>query len=91
VGELDGTWRVERAGGLLPPLVGVRKVIEGDRGWTSLGRLPGVPFRVDGLALRYRPPFSAFVDVLTHDGDGWFGRATVRGREFATFRLRRAA
>jgi hypothetical protein len=50
-----------------------------------------VPFRVDGLALRYRPPFSAFVDVLTHDGDGWFGRATVRGREFATFRLRRAA
>ena len=91
MGELDGIWRVERVGGLLPPLVGVRKVIEGDRGRTSLGRLPGVPFVVDGLALRYRPPFSAFVDVLAPEAGGFFGRATFGRREFATFRMRRAA
>ena len=89
--ELDGVWKVERTGGLLPPLVGVRKVIEGKDGRTSLGRLPGVPFVVDGRALCYRPPLSSFVDVLVPDGEGWFGRATFRGREFATFRLRRAA
>ena len=91
MGELDGVWRVERVGGLLPPLAGVRKVIEGDRGRTSLGRLPGVPFVVDGLALRYRPPFTAFVDVLEPEAGGFFGRAMFRGRGFGTFRLRRAA
>ena len=41
---LDGDWQVIRTGGFLPPLVGVRKRIEGDRGWTSLGPLPGAPF-----------------------------------------------
>jgi hypothetical protein len=89
--ELDGVWQVERAGGLLPPLVGVRKTIAGGRGQTHVGRLPGVPFDVEGLSLRYRPPFTAFVDVLRPEGDGYFGRATVLGREFGTFRLRRAA
>ena len=91
MGELDGVWRVERVGGLLPPLAGVRKVIRGDRGRTSLGRLPGVPFDVVGLTLRYRPPFGGFVDVLDRDGDRYFGRATFSGREFGTFRLSRAA
>ena len=86
---LDGVWRVERASGLLPPMVGVRKVIAGGRGRTSLGRLPGVPFDVVGLTLRYRPPFRGFVDVLEPEGDGFFGRATYRGREFGTFRLSR--
>ena len=43
---LDGEWQVIRTGGLLPPLVGVRKRIEGDRGWTSIGPLPGAPFDV---------------------------------------------
>lgn len=86
---LDGVWRVERVGGLLPPLVGVRKVISGERGRTSLGRLPGVRFDVVGLTLRYRPPFGGFVDVLEPEGEGFSGRATYRGREFGTFRLSR--
>ncbi len=88
VEELDGVWKVERVGGALPPLVGVRKRIDGSRGVTAVGPLPGVPFRVEGLSLRYRAPFSGFVDVLEHDGDGYRGRATFRGREYGRFRLR---
>ena len=53
---LDGDWQVHRTGGFLPPLIGVRKHIEGDRGSTSLGPLPGVPFDVVGNELRYRRP-----------------------------------
>jgi hypothetical protein len=89
VAELDGVWRVERRGGLLPPLLGVRKTIRGTRGETHVGPLPGAQFDVDGLALRYRGPFRGFVDLLERDGDGYRGRATFRGREFATFRLAR--
>jgi hypothetical protein len=50
---LDGLWDVHRTGGALPPMRGlVRKRIEDGRGWTiALG--VGVPFVVDGLALRY--------------------------------------
>ena len=87
--ELDGVWNVERRGGLLPPLVGVEKRIEGTRGETRLGPLPGVPFDVVGLSLRYRAPFRGFVDELEPDGDGFRGRATFRGREFGRFALRR--
>jgi hypothetical protein len=85
--SLDGEWNVERIGGWLPPLVGVRKRIGGNRGETAIGRLPGMPFQVVGLELRY--PGGAFVDVLEPDGDGYAGRATFRGREFARFRMRR--
>jgi len=46
-----------------------------------------VPFVVDGLRLRYRAPFHAFVDVLEPAAAGYFGRATFRGREYGTFRL----
>src|ERR1043166_831679 len=56
VPELDGEWNVERRGGLLPPLVGVRKRIHGNRGETTYGRLPGMPFDIVGLSLRYRAP-----------------------------------
>ena len=87
--ELDGIWNVERRGGLLPPLVGVGKRITGSRGETRVGPLPGVPFDVDGLSLRYRAPFRGFVDELEPDGDGYVGRATFRGREFGRFALRR--
>jgi hypothetical protein len=87
--ELDGVWRVERTGGMLPPLFGIRKVIDGARGRTSLGRLPGVRFDVVGLELHYRPPFGAFVDVLEREGGGYRGRATFGGREFGRFRLSR--
>ena len=85
---LDGEWNVTRTGGLLPPLVGVRKRISGTRGQTLLGHeAVGVPFDVVDLELRYRAPFAAFVDVLAPDGDGFVGRATFRGREFGRFRM----
>jgi hypothetical protein len=83
--SLDGEWKVERVRGWLPPLLGVRKRIRGGRGETAIGRLPGLPFDVVGLELRY--PGRSFVDVLEPDGDGYAGRATFRGREFARFRM----
>jgi ferritin-like metal-binding protein YciE len=54
-----------------------------------VGPFPGVPFEVVGRSLRYRPPFQAFVDELEPDGNGFRGRATVRGREYGTFQLQR--
>jgi hypothetical protein len=79
---LDGEWKVV-------PLPGVRKRIEGDRGWTRIGPLPGVPFDVRGLELHYRFPFRGVVDVLEPAGDGYRGRATVFGRGVGGFRLER--
>jgi hypothetical protein len=84
---LDGEWQVIRTGGFLPPLVGVRKRIEGERGWTSVGPLPGAPFDVVGNELRYRSPFRGWVDVVEASSDGYRGRATFLGREVGTFRL----
>jgi hypothetical protein len=89
VGELDGVWNVKRVSGLLPPMAGVRKRISGTRGETKLGPLPGVPFDVVGLSLRYRAPFRGFVDELQPHDDGYLGRATFRGREFGRFALQR--
>jgi|SRR5581483_2400474 len=92
VSALEGEWLVRRTGGFLPPMIGVRKVIRGDRGSTYVGPIPAAPFRVDGLDLHYLGPFGAFVDVLEPDGGGGFsGRATFRGREFGRFELRRPA
>lgn len=88
--ELDGEWAVQRTGGLLPPLHGVRKRIRGSRGDTALGPIPGMPFDVVGLELRYRRPFTGFVDVLEPAGvEVYAGRATFRGRTFGSFRLTR--
>ncbi len=84
--ELDGVWRVHRESGLLPPLIGVRKVVAGDHGWTTLGALHA-GFDVVGNELRYRGPFRGFVDVLERDGNRWKGRALFRGREYGRFRL----
>jgi hypothetical protein len=89
VGELDGSWRVRRTGGVLPPLVGVRKRIQGSSGETTLVGLSGMPFDVVGLSLRYRAPFRGFVDELEPAGDGYLGRATFRGRVFGRFALER--
>src|SRR5436190_13368646 len=89
MGELDGVWQVERVGGALPPLYGCVKRIDGSRGETAFSHAPGMPFEVRGLELHYRAPFMLFVDKLEpHDG-GYFGRATVAGREFGQFRMRR--
>ena len=84
--ELTGTWNVERTGGMLPPLLGVRKRIEGATGVTSLGPVRA-RFGVVGRELRYRGPLEGFVDVLEPDRDGWNGRALFRGREYGRFRL----
>jgi hypothetical protein len=89
VGELDGVWKVERRSGLLPPMLGVRKRIEGDHGSTKLGPLPGLRFRVEGSTLRYLGPFSGFVDVLEREDGGYQGRSTFMGRELGTFVMRR--
>jgi hypothetical protein len=86
--ELDGVWSVERVSGLLPPMVGVRKRIEGSSGETRLGRLPGLPFLVEGLTLRYRAPLWGLVDYLESEGDAYRGRATYRGRELGRFLMR---
>jgi ferritin-like metal-binding protein YciE len=86
--QLDGVWTVERTGGALPPMVGVRKRIDGTRGTTLAGRV-AMPFDVRGLELRYRRPFVGLVDVLEPENGGFRGRATLFGRELGKFRLRR--
>jgi len=91
VPELDGEWDVRRVSGFLPPLVGIRKRIEGESGATVLPGGLGVPFAVAGAELRYRQPFGMVVDVLEADGDGWRGRATVFGRTVGEFRMSRRA
>jgi hypothetical protein len=89
VAELDGLWDVQRVSGFLPPMPGVRKRISGSEGETKVGPFPGLPFDVVGLSLRYRAPFSGFVDELEPDGEGLAGRATFRGREFGRFAMTR--
>jgi hypothetical protein len=86
---LDGVWDVKRLGGFLPPLVGVRKRIDGAHGTTFAGPLR-VWFDVRGSELHYRRPFAGFVDLLdVVDDERVRGRATFRGRAFARFELRR--
>jgi ferritin-like metal-binding protein YciE len=89
VTELEGVWAVDRLSGALPPLGGCVKRIHGDRGTTEFPRFPGVPFEVRGLELHYRPPFAMLVDKLEPQDGGYLGRATMLGREFGQFRLRR--
>ena len=89
---LEGDWRVERAGGLLPPMPGVWKRIRGSGGETCVGPVAAWPFRVERrgerVALVYRPPFSAFVDEVHAGTEGvWNGRATLGGRELGRFRM----
>ena len=82
---LDGTWRVERESGLLPPF-GVGKRVAAGGGWTTLGGVAVAPFRVAGTTLVYRGwPVR---DVLEERPDGtWSGRGYLLGREFCRFRL----
>jgi ferritin-like metal-binding protein YciE len=89
VGELDGVWAVERVSGALPPMHGCVKRIYGNRGTTEFPNFPGMPFEVRGLALHYRGPFALFVDKLERRNGGYRGHATIRGREFGQFELRR--
>jgi ferritin-like metal-binding protein YciE len=89
VGELDGVWAVDRVSGALPPFHGFVKRIHGDRGTTEFPRFPGMPFEVRGLELHYRGPFGMLVDKLEPRNGEYFGRATLLGREFGQFTLRR--
>jgi hypothetical protein len=89
VAELDGVWNVKRLSGLMPPLIGVRKVIDGTTGETKVGPLPGASFDVVGRSLRYRAPFTGFVDELELDGDRYLGLATFRGHQFGRFAMER--
>jgi ferritin-like metal-binding protein YciE len=86
VAELDGLWEVRRESGLLPPMMGVRKVISGDHGWTTVGPARA-PFDVVGHELRYRTPLRGFVDILEPEDGGWKGRSLLAGREYGRFRL----
>lgn len=87
--NLDGVWQLERVGGALPPLHGCVKRIHGMHGTTEFTYMPGMPFEVRGLELHYRPPFTLFVDRLEPSDDGYFGRATIAGKEYGQFRMRR--
>jgi hypothetical protein len=88
--ELDGDWEVKRIGGLLPPLYGVRKRIDGGTGRTMLGPLHS-PFDVVGRELRYRGLLTrGLVDSVQPGADGWWnGIARYRGRRLGLFAMRR--
>jgi hypothetical protein len=85
---LQGTWKVRRIAGVLPP--GVTKEIDGERGRTLLfGRHFGA-FRVDGGRFVYT--FWPIVDLVEPDpdrSDSFLGRGTVLGLTFCRFRLER--
>jgi len=90
MGELDGEWEVRRVSGVLPPLYGVRKQIEGEGGKTLLGPLHS-PFDVVGRELRYRGVLTrGLVDSIEPGEHGWWdGVARYRGRTLGRFAMRR--
>ena len=65
--ELEGTWRVERESGLIPP-VGVTKRIGRDSGWTLVGGLPVAYFWVRATTLDYLG--CPIRDELVREADG---------------------
>ncbi len=90
--SLEGEWRVERLGGLLPPMIGVRKTIRDGAGETRVGPLAVWPFRREPkegrVALVYGTPLSMFVDEVRREPDGsWLGRMTFLGLELGRFRM----
>jgi len=94
--ELEGRWRVERLSGALPPLIGAHKEIQGNRGATRFGPVPGVSFRIeereDYLAFVYRLPSSMLIDEVREESEGsWLGEATLAGRAFGRFRMTRVS
>lgn len=94
--ELEGEWKIERLGGLLPPMFNIRKRIHGARGETRFGALPIWPFQIERragcIALVYYPPFCLLVDELRPEtsGSSWLGRTMICGRELGRFRMTRS-
>lgn len=84
--RLQGSWKVRRVWGLLPP--GVTKQIDGDAGRTLLFGVHFGAFRIQGRRFVYT--FWPIVDVL-EPGDGATieGQGTVFGIPFCRFRLER--
>lgn len=85
---LQGTWKVRRISGLLPP--GVTKEIGAERGRTLLFGIHFGAFRVEGARFVYA--FWPIVDMVEPDpdrADGFVGRGTVFGLTFCRFRLER--
>lgn len=89
----DGFWRIERTGGFLPPMIGVRKRVRGKRGDTRVGSLARWPFRLEActgsVELTYDPPLSFWVDELRpgESEDVWLGLATLGGHPIGSFRM----
>ena len=82
---LDGSWRVVRESGVLPPF-GLSKRISGEHGWTLVAGVPAAYFRVAGHTLEYVGwPVRDELDPR-YDGS-WSGRGLMFGREFCRFRL----
>jgi hypothetical protein len=83
--RLQGSWKVRRVSGLLPP--GMTKEIQGDRGRTLLFGLHFGSFRIDGPRFVYL--FWPIVDVLESFAPGQpiIGRGTIFGVTFCRFRL----
>jgi hypothetical protein len=87
--SLGGRWRLERLGGLLPPLGLMRKEIDGNNGRTTFA---GLSFRFDvgERELRYRLPLKGLVDVVEQRGpDRFDGEARLFGVRLGSFRMER--
>jgi len=85
---LEGSWKVRRVAGLLPP--GVTKEIDGSRGRTLLFGVHFGAFHVDGDRFVYQ--LWPIVDVVEPDpdrADAFVGRGTVFGLTFCRFRMER--
>ncbi len=86
--RLQGSWKVRRLSGLLPP--GVTKEIAGGRGRTLLWGVPFGAFRMEGGRFVYRRwPIVDLVEPAPGDADAFVGRGTVFGLTFCRFRLER--
>ena len=89
--DLDGEWNVRRVSGVLPPLYGVRKRIDGLKGVDAAAGAPAAPVRRAPDASSATAACSrACVDHLEPDGDGWRGVARYRGRTLGRFAMTRA-
>lgn len=81
--NVEGSWKVKREAGLLPPFV--RKRIGPDAGWTLWFGVPVGKFIRAGDTLRYR--LWPVRDELREENGEIHGRGLLLGREFCRFRL----